>query len=113
MFTGAQCPFCSASFSPIDATGNAVKSKSKVRHALAHFRQVCPECGQHFQAGELLPEVNQERNPALFIIWNIWEDDDDEDSNGFTNEDLGLCPHGCRDDAGCDEPGCFGRPRGY
>jgi len=29
------------------------------------------------------------------------------------NEDLGMCPHGCTDDEGCEEPGCNGGPDGY
>jgi hypothetical protein len=37
------------------------------------------------------------------------ENDFDPDS-GFSNEDLGLCPHGCSDDEGCEEPGCMGGP---
>jgi len=38
------------------------------------------------------------------------EDLEPEDDFGLSNEDLGLCPHGCRDDDGCEEPGCRGGP---
>ena len=50
---------------------------------------------------------------------SLWDDDEDlafdpEDDleMGVSNEDLGLCPHGCRDDEGCDVPGCLGGPEG-
>jgi hypothetical protein len=41
-------------------------------------------------------------------------DDFDEDLGGVSpeiaNDDLGLCPHGCRDDEDCEEPDCMGGP---
>ena len=36
-----------------------------------------------------------------------------ESEEGVSNYDLGLCPHGCTDDEGCDEPGCNGGPEGF
>jgi hypothetical protein len=43
--------------------------------------------------------------------WSDW-DDDQYDDQGISNEDLGLCPHGCRDDDGCGIDGCLGGPDG-
>lgn len=35
----------------------------------------------------------------------LFSEDYDPFGDRLSNADLGLCPHGCRDDDGCDEPG--------
>jgi hypothetical protein len=41
------------------------------------------------------------------------DSDDDEKEDGYDPEDWGECPHGNRDDEGCDYPGCSGGVDGY
>ncbi|MBI4142789.1 hypothetical protein HY480_02860 [Candidatus Uhrbacteria bacterium] len=42
--------------------------------------------------------------------WDAWHEDDEDGEN---RADLGLCPHGQRDDDGCGTDGCRGGAKGW
>ena len=137
------CPSCSYRFSPKNSGGKTVKAPLAVIEALQGNEQTCPSCGARFDKGALLTQEDRKRLtelkakkakpkrrstcslcgktghtkrdcPQSYARSGLDADDLLPDyEEGLSNEDLGLCPHGCSDDEGCDEPGCLGGPEGF
>lgn len=106
------CPACRREFKEGELLSSADRARlaeDDKKRRQPKRKVTCSKCGKKGH--------NKLHCPTLIPIAEPDEHEGDDgigfdDEDGLSNDDLGLCPHGCSDDEGCDEPGCLGGPEG-